>query len=145
MSPLELSITSSHLNDVILIQRWIFWVNLPFCGLGFPLIPLFITLQPVPGSIKSKLRSFDWAGLFLFSVSATSFLLGVTWGGVQFDWVSCPTLVPLAFGLAGLLLFAVYEMNVPDQPLIRFDIFSNSSVISATIGTILHGIIVRFM
>ncbi|KAH8809000.1 major facilitator superfamily domain-containing protein [Xylogone sp. PMI_703] len=121
--------------------RWIFWINLPFCGVAFPVVIFFLTLEKVPGTILVKLHSFDWIGLLLFTCSATFFLLGITWGGVQFPWSSWQTLVPLVLGFIGLGLFIVYDIHVPANPLIRFRIFSNISSNSAFIGTIIHGIV----
>lgn len=59
--------------------RWIFWINLPFCGIGFVLVPLFLKLNQKTGSFLAKLRRVDWIGSFLFVASATSFLIPITW------------------------------------------------------------------
>lgn len=118
-------------------------MNLPFCGVGFVLITVFLRLETVPGTISSKLRYFDWIGLFLFTGSATTFLLSVTWGGVQFPWGSPATLVPLILGFAVFMFFVVYELRIPPHPLINFRLFSNRSVNAALLGTVIHSVIVR--
>lgn len=67
--------------------RWIFWINLPFCGIAFILIPLFLRLNQKTGSFLTKLRRVDWIGSFVFVASATAFLMPVT-------WVSLPSSAP---------------------------------------------------
>ena len=69
--------------------RWIFWINLPFCGIGFLAVPIFLRLNRRPGSIYSKLGKIDWIGAVLLTASVTSFLVPVSWGGVVFAWSSC--------------------------------------------------------
>jgi MFS family permease len=88
--------------------RWIFWVsgtklcemhpleeetnvvhlrhgkiNLPFLGIGIPLIILFLKLHFKATSFATKLRRIDWVGLVLFIASTTGFLIPITWGGVM--------------------------------------------------------------
>ncbi|ODQ72322.1 hypothetical protein LIPSTDRAFT_40680, partial [Lipomyces starkeyi NRRL Y-11557] len=64
--------------------RWIFWTNLPFCGLAFPRIPLFLQLSLVHSKFSEKMRRIDWIGMVLFVGSVTSILLSVSSGGVMF-------------------------------------------------------------
>jgi MFS family permease len=63
--------------------RWIFYLNFPFIGIAYVMVPLFLRLNVVPSSIASKLRRVDWIGSTIFVASMTSFLIPLTWGGVQ--------------------------------------------------------------
>ena len=60
-------------------QRWIFWINLPFCALGFVLIPLYLKLNYQTSSFLEKLRRIDWLGSTLFVCAILSILIPVTW------------------------------------------------------------------
>lgn len=59
--------------------RWIFWLNIPFCVLGFIGIPICLRLHVKPGKVFEKLRAFDWFGSVLFVAATTSFLIPLTW------------------------------------------------------------------
>ena len=60
-------------------QRWLFYINLPFIGVAFVFVPLFLKLNFVPNHWLVQLRRVDWIGSFLFVASTTSFLIPVTW------------------------------------------------------------------
>jgi MFS family permease len=121
--------------------RWIFWINLPFCALGFLTLPFCLRLHHRPGRIASKLLRFDWPGAFLLTASTTSFLMPVSWGGVLFPWSSFCTLVPLILGIAGLLAFIFYELLKAECPLIPLRIFANRTAAANYTGTLIHGIV----
>ena len=61
-------------------QRWIFWINLPFCAIAFVLVVVFMrSKNSSDRSILEQLKSFDWAGSFLLGGSLTSFLIAISW------------------------------------------------------------------
>lgn len=121
--------------------RWIFWINLPFIGVGAVMIPLFLRLNIIPQSIAAKLRRVDWLGTVLFVGSMTSFLVPLTWGGVMYEWSSWRTLVPLLVGVAGLVGFCFFEAYVAVEPLLRLSIFANRTANLAYLTTTLHGMV----
>lgn len=121
--------------------RWIFWINLPFCGLGFLTLPYCLRLHHPPGRLASKLLGFDWVGAFLLTASTTSFLMPVSWGGVMFAWSSFRTLVPLILGICGLFVFVMYEIYIAKTPLVPLRIFSNRTGAVNYIGTLVHGLV----
>ena len=80
--------------------RWIFYINFPFCGIGFLTVPLVMRLRANRASVRDRLlHDVDWIGGFLFVSSTCSFLIGVTWGGAQYPWTSWRTLVPMIVGV----------------------------------------------
>src|SRR5437868_5315072 len=91
-------------------QRWIFWINMPFAGIAFTMIPLFLNLKYKTGGFMEKLRRVDWIGSFIFVASTTSFLIPVTWGGIMYPWSHWRTLVPLTLGAVGMIGFVFYEI-----------------------------------
>ena len=121
--------------------RWIFWINLPFCGLGFLTLPFCLRLNHPPGRRKSQLLRFDWAGAILLTAATTSFLMPVSWGGVLSAWSSFRTLVPLILGICGLFLFVLYEIYVAKTPLIPLRIFNSRTAAVSYIGTLVHGMV----
>jgi MFS family permease len=81
------SVTGPILGGAIVQEttwRWIFWLNLPFCGLALVAIPICLRLDHKVGLILENLKTFDWIGSLVFVVSMTSFLVPLTWGE------SCP-------------------------------------------------------
>jgi hypothetical protein len=122
--------------------RWIFWLNLPFIGTGYPMVLLFLKLNIVPESIMEKLRRVDWMGSVVFVASTTSFLIPLTWGGIMYPWTHWRTLVPLIIGGAGAVGFVLYEKYVALEPLFRLSVFENRTAALGFIESALHGILV---
>ncbi|KAJ5475214.1 hypothetical protein N7539_008280 [Penicillium diatomitis] len=121
--------------------RWIFYINLPFVGVGAVFVIYFLNLKILPSSLAEKLRRIDYIGTFIFVGSISSFLIPLTWGGVSYPWSSWHTLVPLCIGAAGLLVFAFYEARFARDPIIPPMIFQNRTATVSFIGSILQGLI----
>lgn len=121
--------------------RWIFYINLPLIGLGALLTVIFLRQRHVAGSLIPRLKTFDWTGSTLFGLGSTSFLFGISVGGVMYEWSSWRTLVPLLLGAFTIFVFGIWETRYAMVPIINREIFSNLTLISAYIQTILHGII----
>jgi hypothetical protein len=110
--------------------RWIFYLNLPFCGVGMVIVPFIIRLKTKQLSIMEKLTRIDWIGGFLFIGSMTSFLMTVTWGSADRAWDSAATLAPLIIGIVGTIVSILWETRGAREPLIRLAIFSNPSALA---------------
>ena len=63
-------------------------------------------------------ESFLRSGNLIVVASTTSFIIGLTWGGVNFPWSSAHVLVPLILGGVGLIGFMLYEGFVAKEPLV---------------------------
>jgi len=50
--------------------------------------------------------------------SATSIVIGLTWGGIQYPWSSAHVLLPLIVGLTGLGVFFIYEIYLCKPPVV---------------------------
>ena len=120
--------------------RWIGWINLPLLAVAIVLIPPFLTLQTIKLSIKAKVRQLDWLGFCLFIVGLTSFILGITMGGVVYPWTSWRILFPIVLGLLVLIAFFRYESK-PVEPMIPYRIFKNRTGFLALVAALLHGMI----
>ncbi|KAL6719143.1 hypothetical protein ACLMJK_003380 [Lecanora helva] len=122
--------------------RWIFWINLPFAAIGLVMVPLFLKLKLVPGSIIEKSKRVDWIGNFIFIASATSFLIPLTWGGVQYPWDSWHTLVPLLVGVAGMAGFCVYERRWAVEPTIRLELLVSYNLSYSLYAALINALVV---
>jgi MFS family permease len=123
--------------------RWIFYINFPFCGIGFVTVPLVMRLHANRPPIMERLQYVDWFGSALFIASTTSFLIGLTWGGSQYPWSSWRTLVPVIVGIAGFLAMVVWERYWAFRPFLRLELFNSYSAIVAYSCAMLQGLLVR--
>lgn len=122
--------------------RWTFYINIPFCAIGAVMIPLFVKLKTMRTSLIDKLRRVDYIGAFLFIGSMTSFLIGLSWAGVQFAWLSIQTLLPLGVGVGGVVLSIFYEFKWAPEPFLRRSLFYNGSAIAAYCCALVQGLLV---
>ncbi|KAH9904531.1 MFS general substrate transporter [Xylariomycetidae sp. FL2044] len=119
--------------------RWIFYFQLPICAFGLVACPYLLTLRPKKASAQEKLSRIDWIGGFLFTGSATAFLIAISWGGTQHAWDSTATLAPLIIGILGLIATGIYEAYVAKFPFLPRDLFRDMSSITTYIAASLQG------
>ena len=119
--------------------RWIFWMNVPIVVLGFGVITFFLNQTPVPGSVFSKLKRFDWLGAVILTTGLSSFLIGISWGGVQYPWDDWKTWFPIIEGVQLTLGITVYEFYFHKEPIIRKEVFNNKTMIICYITGVVHG------
>ena len=122
--------------------RWAFWINLPFCGIGFVAVLLFVKLETDKTSFEEKLLRVDWLGGIIFISSLTAFLIGLAWAGAQFAWSDYHTLVPLILGGAGVGVSLVWEKYGAREPFLRRSLFYEVSAIAAYICALMQGLVV---
>jgi predicted MFS family arabinose efflux permease len=118
--------------------RWVFYINFPFCAAAYPMLFFYLNLKRKGDDIPHV----DWIGAALFIASVLSFLIGISWGGVQYSWSSFQTLLPLCLGIAGLVGTIVYERYGASSPFLRLSILRNPSSIAVYIGSVVQGILV---
>jgi MFS family permease len=124
------------------LWRWVFYILLPFCGIGLVFIPLFIRIQRPEVTFKQAISRVDWIGGFLFISSATGFLIAVSWGGTSYAWDSWRTLVPLILGGLGLAATMVYERYGAKEPFLRHSLFHVSTAHFIYFGAFAQGLLV---
>ncbi|KAJ5010390.1 Efflux pump FUS6 [Colletotrichum sp. SAR 10_99] len=120
---------------------WIFWINLPIIAVGVVMIFFFLKQAKIPGDIAGKLARFDWLGSFLFTAGSTSFLFGISTGGVMYEWNSFRSLLPLVLGVFILVAFGVWELKFAKEPMTDKGIFNNWTMVANYIMTVFHGMI----
>jgi MFS family permease len=123
--------------------RWCFHILYPFCGIGFIVAIFIVRLDAVAElTVAQKLKRVDWIGAALFAGSMTSFLVGITWGGVQHPWKSAATLTPIIAGLSGVAAFFAWQVYRKAHTLLPMSIFYNMSAIGAFYGALINGLLV---
>ncbi|KAI1504750.1 major facilitator superfamily transporter [Biscogniauxia marginata] len=121
--------------------RWVFYIMFPFCGFGLIAIPYLLTLKPKKATVREKFSRIDWVGGALFTGSATSFLIAISWAGSQYAWDSAQTLVPLIIGVAGLVFTVVYESNWAKQPFLRRSLYHDMTSTSTYVAGCIQGLV----
>lgn len=118
--------------------RWVFYVNLP---IGIIAMLVLIFLMPTLQS-KSRQVSIDYIGAALLVVGTVPLLLGFTWAGNQYAWLS-PQVIGLFVGaVAALTAFVIYEAMLErrgGQPIIEPSLFRNRIFAVSTIVTMIFG------
>lgn len=122
--------------------RWIFYVMLPFCGIGLITIPFTLRMTPRPGTLWSKLCRVDWLGAIFFIASSTAFLVAISAGGTQNPWDSWQTLVPLGGGVIGMGVTVLWEIYGAKHPFLRRELWHDVSTFANYFGTLVNGFIV---
>ncbi|KAH9989421.1 MFS general substrate transporter [Xylariaceae sp. FL0662B] len=121
--------------------QWIFYINFPFCALAFLAVPFAfrnLKLQNQPPLLIAFLR-VDWLGSILFIAGTSSFLIGLTWGGIQYEWSSYQTWLPILLGMLVTISSLVWEGYVPTAPFIRLSVWANLSAFLIFLLTIFGG------
>jgi EmrB/QacA subfamily drug resistance transporter len=118
--------------------RWIFYVNLP---IGIAALLVLIFLMPTLRG-RAKDVSIDYVGAALLVLGTVPLLLGFTFAGSQFDWLSPKTIGLFAGAFVALVSFAIYEAWLErrgGQPIIEPSLFKNSIFSVSTLVTMIFG------
>ena len=116
--------------------RWVFYVNLP---VGIIALLVLIFLMP---SLHRRAQhvSIDYLGAALLVIGTVPLLLGFTWAGSQYAWLSPQIIGIFAFALIVLTVFGIYEGNLARrdaQPIIDPRLFKSGAFsLSVLITTI---------
>ncbi len=118
--------------------RWVFYVNIP---IGIAALLVLIFLMPWLRSASRKV-SIDYIGAALLVVGTVPALLGFTWAGSQYAWLSPQIIGLFAGALVALTTFVIYEARLErlgGQPVIEPSLFKNSIFTVSTIVTVIFG------
>ncbi|KIJ48812.1 hypothetical protein M422DRAFT_225924 [Sphaerobolus stellatus SS14] len=110
--------------------RWLFYLNLPLCGISAVMAFVTLNLPTPPGTLRHKLSKMDWIGNVIAISSACAITLGLTLGGVNFPWQSPRVLAPLILGVIGFFVFIAYEATYAKNPLVPIHILDNRTSLS---------------
>lgn len=100
--------------------RWIFWINLPIALLAMVLCHRALRLlKPRGGRVR-----IDWLGALLLTGGVSSWLLVLSWGGVERPWTDPLILTMALVGLTMMTLLVLQERRFVD-PLLPPRLFAN--------------------
>ncbi|KJZ74565.1 hypothetical protein HIM_06161 [Hirsutella minnesotensis 3608] len=131
--------------------RWIFYINLPFCGMSLAGLLIFMSLKtgiatgsaPRQGTFASRAGRIDYIGNFIFIPSTVGLLIGLIEGGSEHPWSSWRILVPLVLGVLGLAAFAAHQVFVAENPSIPSRLFGNRTSAVALLLTLTSSMLVQ--
>ncbi|MBI2869343.1 MAG: MFS transporter [Chloroflexi bacterium] len=114
--------------------HWIFFVNVP---LGVLIIILFIKFFPDPRPDRHR-HQIDFLGLTALILTVVPALLALSWGGVEYPWLSPPIVGLFAFAAVMGAVFVAAESKAP-EPVIPFALFRNPVVSVSEVVILLSG------
>src|SRR5262249_12607574 len=102
---------------------WIFWFNLPLCGLAFLLT--HNVLQRLPR--HDRRHELDLLGAVLMVGAAIALLLALTWGGRRYGWASPQILTLFVASLTLWTLFA-WRVITAKEPFIPLSVLRDGAM-----------------
>jgi EmrB/QacA subfamily drug resistance transporter len=118
--------------------RWVFYVNLP---IGIAALLVLIFLMPTLRG-RAKDVSIDYVGAALLVLGTVPLLLGFTFAGNQYNWLSPQIIGLFAGAFIALTSFIIYEVWLErhgGQPIIEPSLFKNSIFSVSTLITMIFG------
>ena len=114
--------------------NWIFYVNVP---LGLPVIALFIRFFPNTRPERRTVR-LDYPGMALLVLVIVPLLIGLSLGGVQYDWMSLQIVGILVFAVVMIVAFVLIERRA-DDPIMPLSIYANPVVSISLVAVFITG------
>lgn len=114
--------------------RWLFWVNVPFCVVGFVL-----AWKLLPADRQSTRPRLDVLGFVLLAPGIVGVLYGLSKASSAGGFASVGVLVPTLIGASLLAVFAIYASRMGARALIDVRLFAHRSVASASALLFLSG------
>lgn len=121
-----------------LTWRWVFYVNLP---IGIIAVLVLIFLMPSLHA-KNRKATIDYIGCTLIALGTVPVLLGLTWAGTTYPWLSWQVLGLIIAGAVVLGLFLLYEIWLErrdGQPIIEPSLFKNGIFSVSSLVTVIFG------
>lgn len=119
--------------------RWVFYVNLP---IGIVAMIVLIFLMPALRSSHVGKVTIDYIGAALLVLGTVPLLLGFTWAGTQYDWLSVQIVGLFAVAIVSMIAFVIYEAMLErrgGEPIIAPSLFKNSIFSVSAIVTMFFG------
>ena len=114
--------------------NWVFYVNLP---LGLPVIALFIRFFPNVRPMR-RIHRLDYAGMALLALVVIPLLIGLSLGGIQYEWLSPQIVGILVFAALMILTLVMVERRASD-PIMPLSIYSNRTVSVSLVAVFITG------
>ncbi|KAL5116961.1 hypothetical protein ACEQ8H_005179 [Pleosporales sp. CAS-2024a] len=111
--------------------RWCFYINLPFDGIAFIIIFLFLDIDAPKTPLREGLAAVDWLGSCTMVGGVVMVLLGLEFGGITYPWSSAIVLCLIIFGGVVVAIFFIIEWRIAPYPLMPLSLFSKRSNLAA--------------
>ncbi|KAF9087933.1 hypothetical protein BGX23_007738 [Mortierella sp. AD031] len=108
--------------------RWSFWINLPIGAISTVFIAFNLNLPTPKGTLRDKLKRIDFYGSLLLLASCILILLPLSWGGSKYAWNSGIIIGLLVAGVVLIVVFAVVEWKIPNEPILPIHLFKIHNV-----------------
>lgn len=92
-------------------------------------------------TIKSRLKTIDYLGMFLATAALILLLIPISGGGSTYPWNSALVIAMFVVGGVLLIIFFVVECTIPKLPMIPLTIFKNRSLSLVMLSSFLFGIV----
>ena len=105
--------------------RWVFYVNVP---IGIVALLVLIFLMPTLRSKATGKVAIDYLGAVLLILGTVPLLLGFTWAGSTYPWLSWQVISLFVGSVVAITLFILYEHRLEKrnaQPIIDPSLFTN--------------------
>lgn len=109
------------------LWRFIFWINLPVCGIAFGLLLIFLDVHNPKTKFVDGIKAIDWAGSVSLIGLMVMVLLGLNFGGATFPWGSPQVICLVVFGCLVAALFLFNEGRYARYPIMPLGLFRQKS------------------
>ena len=111
--------------------RHLFWMGAPLIILCFLLVPV-----GVPAAIKKGVGKIDTRGAMLVAIASSATILGLSFAGTTYPWMSIQVIGLLGIGLLFWIFFFRAEEDA-DEPIMDPQVFRNRTFLTVAVSGML--------
>jgi MFS family permease len=126
--------------------RWCFLINIPVCAISLVVIWRWLNvgggITTAEISLRQELKKVDYVGSGVLTGSVLMLLVALSTGGAPKPWSHVSVVIPMVFGILGLIGFGFWERSsYCKYPIMPPHVFSNRTTNIAFALTTMHGFI----
>ena len=126
--------------------RWCFLINIPVCAISLVVIWRWLKVggsnSTAETTLRQELKKVDYVGSGMLTGSVLMLLVALSTGGAPKPWSHASVVVPMVFGILGLIGFGFWERCFYCKyPIMPPHVFSNPTTNIAFALTTMHGFI----
>ena len=126
--------------------RWCFLINIPVCAISLVVIWRWLNVggsNTTPETtLRQELKKVDYVGSGMLTGSVLMLLVSLSTGGAPKPWSHFSVVIPMVFGILGLISFGFWERcSYCKYPIMPPHVFSNRTTNIAFALTTMHGFI----
>lgn len=120
--------------------RWTFWSAVPFAAAAMLVLVRFLRIPPAP----RRAVHIDYWGTALITLSVTSLLLWLSFGGTLFAWASWQSAALVGVGVLAAVAFVLVELRVP-EPIVPMWLLTRRTTSLAVLASFVVGMVMMSM